>query len=448
MSGSGCLVGFDIPAIQRYVFAPVRPMDIMGGSYLIEDFAQATRGIAENLGAEVIYAGGGRGLFRLPSDKRTAEFQVELRDKLRDLTEGAVECVTAAVDAAGHSADRQDAIAWALANARVFLWLDEPTKTLIGARTRPQEVCCACGLEVGDAEDTVGDGAEPEREWIGAQCRARRMRGRQAGFPNIQDLLNDEDAVLACIYMDADRLGAMFRGLPSWKALREAAERVRDAVSHCQKRAALELGADRLLMPVVGGDDLLFFCSATSAPMLLEELWNELDQRLQPLGERITFSAGMAVGPYALPLRLYFRTAQAALQEAKRFSYTSGEPHVQVESLIEGRLHGRAHGVQRGGVFGGPLPRARFWREAPCVRELMARIDAVGSAQRAGLAEDLLEESAALRDLMLDHRGVHGEESDAVELAVNEARQLGAVLHRDPHDLLWGGLGVAKLWGK
>lgn len=37
MTSRGHLVGFDIPGLQRYVFAPVRPLDVMGGSRFAVD---------------------------------------------------------------------------------------------------------------------------------------------------------------------------------------------------------------------------------------------------------------------------------------------------------------------------------------------------------------------------------------------------------------------------
>ncbi|MER3486797.1 MAG: hypothetical protein C4345_13320, partial [Chloroflexota bacterium] len=87
------LLGFDIPGLQSYVFAPVRPIDVMGGSRLLERFCERAAQIAFEAGLKGIYSGGGGGLFVGPSESTSGLGDAIRRrwaQELERLTAGAV----------------------------------------------------------------------------------------------------------------------------------------------------------------------------------------------------------------------------------------------------------------------------------------------------------------------------------------------------------------------
>lgn len=459
---SRSLVGYDVPGIQRYVFEPVRPLDIMGGSALLERFASKAEEIADACGAQTIYSAGGGGLFIAPDEFKGDRLSRDLQKTLEGLTDGGAPLARASVVFDGDFSEARTRLRGRLADDRLARAIDQPTNVLLPAGTKPDEVCQACGLELADRYSTIGGGADPEAERIGPRCHVRREEGRRRreaeGIPaTLRDLFprgDDDDprgperlprgSVLAALYLDGDGLGRRLAEITDPDELRDVSSRLRSAVVQALESIAAHDSSDEaaVLTPVVGGDDLVVFCDARRAPELLDVLWSALDRGARLDGAPIRFSAAIVLSDPYLPLRLIFDEAKAGLETAKGLSRKTGIAHVELRTLVGGRLHG-GRGTSLAGT---PLPRTRFWGDDSSFRTLLEALGEVAPAQRSGIANDLSEPSGELRDLLLDERAAR-ERNVAVQRAVKEARNLGEECDAASHDLLGAALAVVDLWG-
>ncbi len=465
------LVGFDVDRIQESVFAGSRPLDILGSSAIIEQFAQTACQIAEQEhGATPIYAGGGAGMFTVPGDLEDAEaLAARFEAELARVTGGAATCSAAAVDGGGEFRDDQARLGAAIAARKRTRWLEEPGRILAEVRD-PRALCQACGLEPATTTDRLGGDDE---EHIGDQCQLRRKAGRaareqrQAGFTPAQDLddLFDGDGSgdggdrppsrwLAAVYLDVDKAGEKVATCADRSELKELASRLRDGTRTALAAAIDATGLDgRVIAPVVGGDDVLVLANAAVAGRLLAAVWDGIDRYITtPLG--LYASAGVAVTHRYLPLRLVTRHAATALRRAKEASYESDEAHVTVTAV--GRI--RRSAPDAGPVFGGPLPRSCLTAGngsdtlGGSLGALLAALHDVPPAQRSGLLADLSRTPASLRELDVDYRIAH-RSLPSLARAVETARSIAETANAnrvggggtDPWKVLAGGLFLLDL---
>lgn len=440
MSGEH-LVGYDIAGIHRYVFEPVRPVDVMGGSAILEAFADDAATLGSGRGARCVYSAGGAGLFIAADEASARALAEELEAEVDRRTGGGVRCVAATVPAEGSLAEARGRLVSALRARRLQLLLEGLPRTLVPAGTHPRDVCQGCGREPATQDRTVGE----RQERIGERCALRYAAGRSRRAPSIPELfgVSGEDlprgAVLAALYLEAEGLGARMAGESDPEALATLSGRVREGVTTALRRATS--GVSQPAMQVVaGGDDVLLFCDAALLLDLAEKLW----AGVQPLrGElAVRFSAGVVVGEPYLPLRLFFREAEGALREAKARSYRTAEPHVATRALMAGH-----RGVGSEDLLGGPLPLEAFRSAVP---QILAHLEAVPSSQRAGLLDDLSLPSREEAALAVDYRAAQARERgdtslrELLDAVADVARRCGA----DDHALLRGALVLARARGR
>lgn len=467
MTSRGHLVGFDIPGLQRYVFAPVRPLDVMGGSRLLERFADQARASAQKLGAEEIYSGGGHGVFIVGesgSINETSQLIGQWRRELADLTRGGVEVVAASVPLEGDFRSSRLRLGVALERERAARLLNEPSKELLPEGTHPSQVCRACGMEVATFDDPVGG----DREAIGPQCQARRSEGRREGSVVLRELfggqpdasdgseeVEDPDrpppgSVLTSLYLDADGLGRLLAGLDIDEVHRlskEIRQRAREATAVAEEIAKQQ--GRRILAPIVGGDDVLLFLDARLVPKMVRAVLGALRDPPRPGatagGAELRFSGSVVFADPYTPLRHLFEVARRSLKEAKIRAHQTGVPHLAYRSLLTKRLHPGAELL-----FGGPLPADLAESARGDSSPLEALVEAVLSiaddTQRVGLGRDLLgtasrEEQRLAVDDRLARLGDRG-----LEDAVAEARRWSVKLGRDESEILLGALALAELW--
>ncbi|MCX7621837.1 MAG: hypothetical protein N2037_13450, partial [Acidimicrobiales bacterium] len=336
-------------------------------------------------------------------------------------------------------------------------WLKH-SSAVLAAVDDNRSLCESCGAEAGQHSDRLGDERETENdrteEKIGDHCKRRREVGRKARKEltrgdlepalSLNEVLGGE-RLLAAVYLDADRAGEVFASIDSADDLARVASTVQEGTQQALTSAINTLGlAKRVVIPVLGGDDVFVLCAASRAAELLELLWSELHDQVttklqRRLGATVTFSAGVAIAERFLPLRLLHDHAHAALREAKEATYVTGdEPHVVVRTVGKVR-----RSAPEGPVFGGPLPSG-LWRgwgagatdsrsggpqPAPgrTLGELVRQLAAMNPSQRSGLLDDLAQESAGVRELYVDYRRAKLDEEGSVNAlagALETARQL------------------------
>ncbi len=467
MTAEGRVIGFDIPGLQRYVFAPVRPLDVMGGSRLLERFAREASESARDLGAEEIYCGGGHGVFIVGEARSSGDatsIVASWRRTLSDLTGGAVELAAASVPLVSDFSASRQRLSLALQHERASMLLDEPSRELLPAGIRPSEVCRACGMERATHLDRVG-GAD---EAIGPQCEARRRQGRREGSVVLRDLFDgrhrvsedaeaDEDpdrpppgSVLAVLYLDADGLGRRFSGLDV-DAVRDLSTEVRERGVRAVKaaRSITEEQGRKILAPIVGGDDILLFADARLVLSLLRAVLREVGDasrgRADNNGAGLRFSGSVVFADPYTPLRHLFEVARRSMKEAKSLAHRGGVSYLAFRSLLTRRLHpGAEH------LFGGPLPTGLAesvgGRESQLETLVEAIVSIADQSQRVGLSRDLLgSASREERRLAVDDR-LARLGNTALRRAVDQARRWSAQLDRDESEILLGGLVLAELW--
>ncbi len=458
------LVGFDIPGLQRYVFAPIRPVDVMGGSRLLERFAEQAAVVARDVGANPVYCGGGSGLFTASPDV-IQHLRSQWSTDLAELTGGAVEAVTGSVPLVGSLELSRRRLRWRLEAERAQLLLGRPTRELVPAGVWPRDLCQACGTEVAGADDRVGDTVER----IGPACWARRKAGRGAGVVPLSRLFKttpstsedrggspgdkaDPDrpppgAVLAIGYFDADGLGRILGEASTADDLAQVSGLVRDRV-----RAAIDAAETlaktkgrSLLAPIVGGDDVCFFADARLIPALVDAVLDELDgSPTDPIKPR--FSGSLLFADPHTPLRHLFGVARQALKQAKLLAHRTGKAHIAIRSLLSGQLH-----PGRQLLFGGPVP---IWfvyergRQGGPLSDLVGEVTSISErSQRFGLARDMLTSESREEQLLSVEERVVRVQDTGVRRAVEAARRWAAELgSRDVRDVLLGALVLADLW--
>lgn len=426
------LVGYDVAGVHRYVFEPVRPVDVAGGSALLERFAVETVRVARALGATEIYSAGGTGLFQVEDEKTAISLAARLTGTLEALTAGGARCTAAWVESSGDFAADRRRLTDELRRARFQETLGAPPRQLLAAGTWPSQVCEACGREVRIATRRVGD----DDEGIGPRCEARYQAAR-GHAPTIAEVLGGEGAevprgaLLAAVYVDADDLGARVAGMASSDDLSRFSASLTGLVQDAVRDAGTALSPRPLLQVAVGGDDALLFCDAARLPALTGAVWARLAGAATPLGVR--FSTGIAFGEPFLPLRLYFGAAEVALRAAKSRSHTSGRACVGVRTLQAGPRGGA------GDVLGGPVPQEIFPGDAG-VWALVDRVRAIMAAQRAALSDDLSVGSREEAELAVRYRATR---DPGVGDALRRAEALAAAHGLDHLALLKGVLALA-----
>lgn len=430
-------LGYDVTGIHAYVFAPLRPVDILGGSLLLEDFAEQAKKMALRNQGEVLYSGGGQGIFRFPSLQDASTVATQLPITLTNLTGGGARCVTAYVEEKASFADTRRALAVKLHMRRLADATSSPAAVLVPQGLGPDHICQACGLEQGKAQDPL------QADLLGQQCQLRRKRGRSSDVPAVPDLFAGDAAgsraTVAALYLDADGLGARLDDVGSADQLTEFSNKLRQAVSEAHAAAKKTTS---VLAPVVGGDDLVVFCDARKLLDVVCQVVATLQQHAPP---DIHFSAGVVVGSPYIPLRQLFAEAEAALDSAKQASYKLHQPHLTIHALMTGQ-----HRQPSGAILPFPLPLAIISGHTS-LRTLLNAVSQVGSAQRANLFVDLSEDSPALSNLLVDERAAR---HPAVAHARNAAQALGTQIapqgnaaHDSTRWLLRAGLVLADAMG-
>lgn len=467
-------VGFDIDAIQDYVFGGSRPIDIQGASLIVEQFGHGAQQLAQEAGAETIYCGGGNGLFRLdgPPD-RADRLATQLEQAFTDTTRGAGTCSAVSVSATDTTPlpEVMATLSTRIRQRKSLRWLDAPGEVLAQVSSN-QELCQGCGAEAGTVQDRLSSRDEdPAHELIGPQCQARRNQARSArkdrsnvAAHDVNELFDrDGERLLAAVYLDADRAGELFATVDSADLLTFLADTVREGSSKALHHAVEDVGLEgRVVHPVVGGDDVLVLCAAREAARLVEQLWDHLDTEVAApvagrVGRPLSFSAGMAIGDRFVPLRVFYERAASALRAAKNArpaeATDQAGPHVVVETI--GRP--RRTAPEQGPLFGGPVSRSEWagWNEpggatpgAASVGDVTRALAAMSSAQRAGFLDDLGEPSDSVRALAVEYRAAqHGEDRNGQALrdALVHAEQVASSLGGDRWAVLRGGLFAVDL---
>lgn len=358
------LVAFETPSIQPYLFKTRRPLDLLGGSRLIDDFS--VEAIPKLFGDRLIYSGAGTGLWLGPAFAADAICR-QIVDTLRSESRNELVPTTARLDVWPRDlgGDRPP-----LPTALEFLNIGDendpsppeaPSRyaatfsTLLarlrrarGERPLPVpleaaalgERCQACGERHGTLLDATREG-----ERICPVCSARRQVGRKARKRSdeknsFEDLFEGLEGPrdLAVLYADGANAGDLFQRIDT-PARHCAVSLAIDGALKAAHAAALDVvsdGEQRAITPIRGGDDLLMIFPARYAfevvPTLLRAFEEAIDQRLRDdeafnghcpsrlkkAFERFGLGIGLAIADVHFPVFFLLRYATELLKSAKR----------------------------------------------------------------------------------------------------------------------------------
>lgn len=368
------LVAFDTPGIQSYLFKVRRPVDVSGGSLLVERFNDL--GASGSLPAvgralsrcavpanAVIYAAGGSGLV-LVAAKQADKLRQALEDQLSSETGGDLRTVTTALpvwpeDLAQHAFQpeldhpitellrpRTTASRFAATVATALRQLQRERSrqatfmTSIPGGEDQERRCDACGERPGTNEHRLG-GAKDER--LCDACERRRElgggQGRQDQARTFEDVVAGSGSdMLAMVYADGASFGRAFQQVESMAQFRALSEAVKDTFENARRRILEEVPslAGRYQTHLSGGDDLLLVLPARAAfpatQLLVKEVRNGLSLDRQDLLQAVVADAtdglrhsveefGVGVGivfaEIHFPIRFLFETARELLRSAK-----------------------------------------------------------------------------------------------------------------------------------
>ncbi len=372
------LVGFDTPGIQTYLLKVRRPVDLFGGSWLVQAFTdknpqepfpdrplqvslyQHLHDGALAIPAEaVIYAGGGGGLLLL------AAFEEEpvakrLREILNHHTAGDLETVATVLPIWPEDLDRESLsrrvsehqLPRALKLAPQASSYASTLEVLKRQQARdrsateqlapgiPQEQylnrCRACGTRVGTDRRPQSDPAE--RDPICAGCEFRRDLGARLKeeleqVKDFAELVGGwEKPQLAVIYADGANVGQAFAAVRSLEEHRELSRAVDRAMEDARKVAIQRIQDRSQHLPagpedagplreryqtlLAGGDDLVLVLPAALAPEVIPLLCNTFSARFSP-ARKFALGIGLAVADAHFPIQFTFRYAKELLKSAK-----------------------------------------------------------------------------------------------------------------------------------
>lgn len=357
------LLAFETPSIQAYLFKTRRPIDLRGGSVLIDDFSlEHAPALA---GAGLIYSGAGSGLL-FTSAGNADPLAATLSRRLADNTDNDLEPVTASLpiwprDLGGDRPEFPAALAF-LAVGHQSTSPPEPasryaaTCATLAARLRrargafplppilaSHELghrCDACGERPGrprpDERDAICSAC------LGRRTAARRQRsGRKEPFSFEELVENEKNHQMALLYADGANAGALFDRLDGPARHRALSLAIDHALATAED--ALLAGLDekpedppRSIRALRGGDDLMLVLPAapsfTLAALLIETFEKTFDQhlaedeafaascpaRLQKSLRGFGLGVGLVIADAHFPISFLVRYAGELLRSAKR----------------------------------------------------------------------------------------------------------------------------------
>jgi len=357
-------LAYDLKGVQSFIFSIPRLRHIVGGSALIDEF---DRDIARNViseGVELVFAGGGRGIYRCENQNLADALKTKLVREAHqigaDIAVGCKQSLTEAV----HSGDE------------LYPYL--PTGSELSGHPCPES-----GLypsKDGRPHPKVALRARKNHRFRfeDEQLEKLRQTGLEQEFAFFRDVTPDaefgeKDALAAAhalgsrnrwavIAMDGNDMGRQFREQDALaetdpryyeKWLKQASivvdETVREACSEAMRGVVIKWmesddsskarGIEKTFLPVrplvVGGDDVIVLCHTQYAFDFVKTVCSSFEKRMQSANEnwskndgrgrplwpatngKMTISAGVLFCPVSLPLSTAMTYAESLLASAK-----------------------------------------------------------------------------------------------------------------------------------
>lgn len=429
-------VAGDVRAIQSYVFASPRLLEMRGASALVDFFDRAVvPWQVSHLGGELISSGGGNFLARFDGGPdrggRVEELRRRLLGAFLDLT-GGQELLIESLDSEEPFRSAQARLHDQLRRAKHQPGGDRQLASMPFLKR-----CESCGREAADVARPLpgAEKADPRRQWVGPSCDRKRWMHeelatarKQGGVPrqgvygvngpldvpavteglrkaklpaDFEELVGSDD--LAILVADGNGLGGWFRSLESPKAYRELSAKLdrtlRDALDAAAREAFGGDGEPPLQVLICGGDDLVVALPARYATMFACKLMEEfrVPSPADP-GRQTGLAAGLLISKHGFPFRQAHGLAVELLGWAKRRCREEGllsalQLHrvtaTQVQSLDAERAQlERDDGNNRGWAYGmaGPYSPDELRALIGLAGELRAK---VSPSQRGRLREIL-----------------------------------------------------------
>jgi hypothetical protein len=373
------LLSFDVDKIKEYVFATSRPIEIKGGSDILESLTEKGSkdgiyawlkklGIPED---NVIFAGGGSGLVLLPASKaEEATKAIEEGYKRATITATCTAVYELFYpheliygkdieyplgDCGGKYFDKEyierikngERVPFGkivkLLSFKLRHKKEERALRDLSPASYPPflRLCTSCGLYPATKEE---ERDEEEVEYLCASCFNKRkvawaMKERRMEALSLEEIVEMEDGErddIALIYADLCETGSLLEKAETMEDLKALSKALMDAI----KKSILEIVREHNLRkkyqaPVIGGDDIVLIIPArytvSVVCMLLEEIKSNLQRegdKMENISEelkrelrRLRLAVGFLTASHTFPIHYLFNYVQSLLRNAKAFYY-------------------------------------------------------------------------------------------------------------------------------
>jgi hypothetical protein len=377
------LISFDVDAIQDYVFATSKPLEIKGASEIVKALTDenSNKSIYEIIKVKglnsrsVIFAEGGSGLILTPKSE-SKEISREIEERFREHSiNWTVTCEIMDIYPMEILFGRTDEKIcennsyFDTSNTTHFGTL---TKILLDKLRRKKNEkmiyytfndnerispyfkrCSSCGIyPVSLYDEIYKDEAD---RYICEICMKKRCVGRKINSntnENLKEAETTDDIVgeniwknsklakrddLAIIYADGHNLGSILKNgtLADFREIpRFLAKNINKSLEEIINELKLK---NRYLAPIIGGDDLVLFLPAKKVLEVLEKLFEKLNSinKEKISLKDLTFDIGVLIADSHLPVKYLFKYAKTLMKNAKSYAYKKLERESKLDWTID-----------------------------------------------------------------------------------------------------------------
>ncbi len=329
---------YDVASIKSFIFDSQDFKTIVGASQLVKSFDKHVAELVAMVeGTEVVYTGGGTGLF-LVRDQSAQEGLIAAIEKASEILLGH-RVVQASIEPKEPVLDlpdwfRLDSVKTCGAFARSFSRLaielnrkkadfplheeEIPSDSMCPSCGKRSKVsgsdrCNVCKEKAQKGEAFFRESSEG-KDSLKYTFDLQRIATQRSGGKD-----SENDKMIGVIYGDGNSLGDIYKSFEDYKDYARFSRELESTIASAVRNALQEgqKGEVHTAAPILGGDDLMLLVPQSRVIPVLQTLKRELGN-CSFCKTPITFSFGVAILPVTLPLGFIFSISEELLKSAKK----------------------------------------------------------------------------------------------------------------------------------